>query len=357
MNTHADKTNENKSQAVSAVDSQIQSRGESTFQFVDNRPEAIAQRKLQEIANSSQQVSQLRAFQDMTDNKQAVQKKEKVPRRTEKGILDEMATGNGNLINANSDDLVAKMGKGQTSSKARKIAAETEAESENLVQALDGPQQTQVRAAIRDYVSSSSAIQNDARNNPNAVNQTVQALDTALQAIRQQLAANNETNERIVYRSISYPNSDDIPYGQVANGSIINVGNFVGDLGFLSTSEHRQFILGKEQTNEVKGLLKLAIHGKTGVPIAIDIPLIAYSNTNQKKLYDMQQDKSNKLKQTWDRVFGGPGAGQAEVLFPRNAVFEVKKIQRNGALVSVVLEEFTGQRPGTVLNMKYGTQI
>jgi len=357
MNTHADKTQENKSQSVANGESQMQNSGESTFQFEDNRPEAVAQRKLQAMANNSPQVSQLRAFHYMANNKQAVQKKEKVPGRTEKRILDEMATGNGNLTNANSDDLVAKMGKDQTSSNARKIAAETEAESERLVQALDGPQQAEVRAAIKNYVSSSSAIQNDARNNPNAVNQTVQALDTALQAIRQQLAANNESNERIVYRSISYPNGDDIPYGQVANGSIINVGDFVGDLGFLSTSEHRQFILGKEQTDEVQGLLKLAIHGKTGVPIAIDIPLLAYSNTNQKALYDMQQANSNKLKQTWNKVFGGPGAGQAEVLFPRNAVFEVKKIQRNGALVSVVLEEFTGQRPGAVLNMKYGTQI
>jgi hypothetical protein len=62
MNTHADKTQENKSQAVSAVDSQMQSSGVATFQFADNRPEAIAQRKLQEMANNSPQVSQLKAF-------------------------------------------------------------------------------------------------------------------------------------------------------------------------------------------------------------------------------------------------------------------------------------------------------
>ena len=53
MNTHADKTQENKSQSVSNVESQMQSGGESTFKFVDNRPEAIAQRKLQEMANNS----------------------------------------------------------------------------------------------------------------------------------------------------------------------------------------------------------------------------------------------------------------------------------------------------------------
>ncbi len=52
MNTHSDKTQENKGQSVSNAISQKSSSGESTFQFVDNRPEAIAQRKLQEIANN-----------------------------------------------------------------------------------------------------------------------------------------------------------------------------------------------------------------------------------------------------------------------------------------------------------------
>ncbi|MEP3386629.1 MAG: hypothetical protein ABJO02_00490 [Reichenbachiella sp.] len=57
MNTHADKTQVNKSQSVSAASSLIQSRGKATFQFVDNRPEAVAQRKLQELANSKDENS------------------------------------------------------------------------------------------------------------------------------------------------------------------------------------------------------------------------------------------------------------------------------------------------------------
>jgi hypothetical protein len=68
MNTHADKTQENKSQSVSNDESQMQRGGESTFQFIDNRPEAVAQRKLQEMANNSTQVKQLRAIQDMANN-------------------------------------------------------------------------------------------------------------------------------------------------------------------------------------------------------------------------------------------------------------------------------------------------
>ncbi len=67
MNAHADKTRENKSQSVSNGESQMQRGGESTFQFVDNRPEAIAQIKLQEIANNSPQAMQLKAFMDRVD--------------------------------------------------------------------------------------------------------------------------------------------------------------------------------------------------------------------------------------------------------------------------------------------------
>jgi hypothetical protein len=47
--------------------SQVQKNGGSTFNFVDTRSEAITQRKLQEIANNSPRVSQLKAFQDMAD--------------------------------------------------------------------------------------------------------------------------------------------------------------------------------------------------------------------------------------------------------------------------------------------------
>ncbi|MDX2508987.1 MAG: hypothetical protein QNK28_05475 [Desulfobacterales bacterium] len=73
MNTHADKTQENKSQSVAEGLFKKQSSGESTFQFVDNRPEAVAQRKLQEMANNSPQAMQLRAFQEMAnDNPKAM---------------------------------------------------------------------------------------------------------------------------------------------------------------------------------------------------------------------------------------------------------------------------------------------
>ena len=74
MNTYADKTEKKKNQSFSNGDSQLKRGGESTYQFVDNRPEAVAQRKLQEMGNNSPQVSQLRAFQDMAHNSPQVKR-------------------------------------------------------------------------------------------------------------------------------------------------------------------------------------------------------------------------------------------------------------------------------------------
>ncbi|GAA3595266.1 hypothetical protein Q4Q39_07330 [Flavivirga amylovorans] len=51
MNTYADKTQKNKSQSVSNSTSKMQNSSKSSLQFVDNRPEAAAQQKMQEIAS------------------------------------------------------------------------------------------------------------------------------------------------------------------------------------------------------------------------------------------------------------------------------------------------------------------
>ncbi|ERM80239.1 hypothetical protein P872_14195 [Rhodonellum psychrophilum GCM71 = DSM 17998] len=68
MNTHADKTQENKSQSVANAVSQKRNSGKSTFQFEDNRPEAVVQRKLQEMANNSPQAIQLKACKEMIND-------------------------------------------------------------------------------------------------------------------------------------------------------------------------------------------------------------------------------------------------------------------------------------------------
>ena len=68
MNTHVDKTQVNKSQPVVNAVSQMQRSSESTFQFVDNRPEIIAQRKLNEMANNSPQTMKAAQLQAISDN-------------------------------------------------------------------------------------------------------------------------------------------------------------------------------------------------------------------------------------------------------------------------------------------------
>lgn len=68
MNTYAEKTPGDKNQSVANSISQKQSEGDSIFQFVDNRPEASTQRRLQKLANSSPQVSLQKAFQAMANS-------------------------------------------------------------------------------------------------------------------------------------------------------------------------------------------------------------------------------------------------------------------------------------------------
>jgi hypothetical protein len=70
---------------------QMKSRNKRGFEFVDNRPEAIAQRKLQGIANISPQAMQLRDFQEMANNSPQVKQlraaSEMVANRPEESLL------------------------------------------------------------------------------------------------------------------------------------------------------------------------------------------------------------------------------------------------------------------------------
>jgi hypothetical protein len=58
MTTHSAKTQENKNQVVVNEVSQKSTGAASTFQFADNRPETIAQRKLQNLVNSNLHAAQ-----------------------------------------------------------------------------------------------------------------------------------------------------------------------------------------------------------------------------------------------------------------------------------------------------------
>jgi hypothetical protein len=68
MNTHAVKTLENKSQAVTNNSPKQQINSKPTFQFVDNRPEAITQREQKEAINNSPRIQQSKSYQEMANN-------------------------------------------------------------------------------------------------------------------------------------------------------------------------------------------------------------------------------------------------------------------------------------------------
>ncbi|WP_448702665.1 hypothetical protein ACFGVR_09965 [Mucilaginibacter sp. AW1-3] len=67
MDTHADKTQENKSRAAAHSLSKLQSTGESAFEPEVNQPETTAQLKLHQEINNSARVKQLKAYQAMAD--------------------------------------------------------------------------------------------------------------------------------------------------------------------------------------------------------------------------------------------------------------------------------------------------
>lgn len=105
MNTHADKTQENKSQSVANAVSHRQSTSESSFHFEDNRPEAIAQRKLQEMANNSPQAKQAVQLQSMADNYSAQEHQPIQKKENNTGLPDNLKSGIESLSGYSMDDV------------------------------------------------------------------------------------------------------------------------------------------------------------------------------------------------------------------------------------------------------------
>lgn len=68
MNTHADKTQENKSRTNVNKVSQKQVGSEPAFQFSDNRPETAVQRKLQAVANNSEYIKKAAQLKEIANN-------------------------------------------------------------------------------------------------------------------------------------------------------------------------------------------------------------------------------------------------------------------------------------------------
>lgn len=74
MKIQANQTQEKKDRSLAAAGSKMQSNGDSSPRFIGSRPEAVTQRKLQEMANNSEQVSRLRSVQLMANNSPQAQK-------------------------------------------------------------------------------------------------------------------------------------------------------------------------------------------------------------------------------------------------------------------------------------------
>jgi hypothetical protein len=70
MQKQAEQSPESINQSVANSLSSSKGNNASTYQFVDNRPVAVAQRRLQQMADQSAQVRQLRAFQEMANTSQ-----------------------------------------------------------------------------------------------------------------------------------------------------------------------------------------------------------------------------------------------------------------------------------------------
>jgi hypothetical protein len=97
MNTHANKTQENKTRSAADNLSKHEGNSEQALQFIDERPEAVAQRKLPEAINHSPRALQLRSYQQMADNASRTrQLKSDIPSSTSAPVQREV---NENLTN------------------------------------------------------------------------------------------------------------------------------------------------------------------------------------------------------------------------------------------------------------------
>lgn len=128
MNTHADKKQANKNQSAANAVSQKKNGAESTFQFLDNRPEAVAHRKLQEMANNCPQEKQAAQLQTMVDNYSAQQQQPIQKKENNTGLPDNIKSGIENLSGYSMDDVKVHY----NSSKPAQLNAHAYAQGTNI---------------------------------------------------------------------------------------------------------------------------------------------------------------------------------------------------------------------------------
>lgn len=93
MGTQINISEKNKSQVAAPEIQQNLSEGESTFQFVDNRPEALTQMKLQASADRSRQVNEINQLKAMAANYSASQRIPIQRKENKTGLPDNLKSG------------------------------------------------------------------------------------------------------------------------------------------------------------------------------------------------------------------------------------------------------------------------
>lgn len=223
--------------------------------------------------------------------------------------------------------ILNKTKKGQTPQRARAIATATEQESTAFF-TLHGDWVTRNRRTkqwLQDYTRTSAFIQRAARNwvvpftEPLQTDQNrnykicVHELDNIFQHYQ------TEINDwRIVYRMWSYkPDGIACPYDNAIN---IRVGDYLQQKGFMSTSQHRRFLIeGINNAPADTKYVKCAVIGRGGLNVAC---ASIYNNVQAYRVF-LQRKKIN-------RIFQSALSGQAEILYPRNTIVCVKKHERVG---------------------------
>ena len=190
---------------------------------------------------------------------------------------------------------------------------------------------------IRDYTASSASFR--ALANGTSSDEGAKMKQEAMDKLLEKMAAGH-TAPRVTYRYMAYDDKAQCPYG-AAQGNAIRVGDLVTDPNFVSTSAGKQFIQGKEATTLNPAQVNMVIYGSSGVPIATKEG--SYSNGAQ-----MQPQKSRDTRLLGESAGKVRGAGQAEVLYPRNTVFKVlaieKKEEGGRVIYKVALSEVQGDQ-------------
>ncbi len=244
-------------------------------------------------------------------------------KKTEGQVLGHMAGGNA-LTQADRNKLVAKIAKDQKKSRARDITSAIEAEYAAQFGALTVPEQGIVRRAVQDYTLSSDAINTSCRNG--APNAAALNIDAAFNIYTHRAFTNTQ---RVVYRLMTYKPPVGVaggavvcPYGPpaVVGGARIVAGDLIRDLGFFSTSEHRQFLINGI-LNPPPGSIyvKFVIVGQGGMNVSGG----GYTNANEQQLLEQLHPKTH--------YFRTAEAGQAEILFPRETILRIESVSAHGA--------------------------